>query len=82
MDEITDPRNTEKVNEPATNHAHAATSAEASGATTKTVGNATDDGLTSSAAVDTQGDEGTIYANRTFHNYVTMHVETDGGHTT
>ena len=73
MDEIMDLRNAETIKGPATNNAHAAASAdEASGATTATVGNATDDGLTSSssAARDTPqgGDEATIYAKRTFHN--------------
>ena len=44
----------------------------------------TDDGLTSSssAARDTLqgGDEATIYAKRTFHGYVTTHVETESQH--
>jgi hypothetical protein len=48
------------------------------------VGNATDDGLTSSssAARDTPpgGDAATIGAKRTFHSYVTMHVETESQH--
>ena len=65
---------------PATNNAHAAASAEASGATKTTVGKATDDGLTSSATTNTQDDEGAIYANRTFHNNVIMRVETEGQH--
>ena len=65
---------------PATNPAHAAASAEASGATKTTVGKATDDGLTSSATTNTQDDEGAIYANRTFHNNVIMRVETEGQH--
>ena len=80
MKEIMDMRTAEKINEPATNNAHAAGSAEASGATTTTARNATDDGLTSSsfAARDTpQGADGTMYAKRTFHNCVTMRVETE-----
>ena len=77
MDKIMGLRNAENVKESAA-IAHAAASAdEASGATTTKVGNATDDGLTSSsAAMDTQGDKGTVYAPRTFHTYATMRVET------
>ena len=56
MDEIMGLRSAEKIKEPVANHAHALASAdEVSGATTATVGNATDKGLTSSssAAKDT-----------------------------
>ncbi len=76
MDEITELRNAEKRIYSATINTHAAASAEASGATTTTAGTVTDDdGLTlSSAGMDTLDDEVTIYAKRTFHSYVTMHV--------
>ena len=83
MDAIKDLYKSEKIKERATKLAHASASAEASGATQTTVGNATvddDDGLISSSAADmpqSRDDEATIDAKRMFHSYVTMHIETE-----
>ena len=77
MDEILELRNAEKIKDSATITTE--TPATASSATGPTpTPTAETDGLTSLTAAGT--DEGSIFANRTFHSYVTLYVETESQH--